>query len=76
MVGKRLGVWLSESEMRRFERQAKRKTLSKSALVRQWIAERAASAMNDLAESDTPASEDLAKWEKGNLGNTRLRINL
>lgn len=54
---------LAESDLRKFALKARRKGVSQTALLREWIHAR-----------DIPTVADAAAWEARNAGNGRLRI--
>ena len=54
---------LAEQDVRKFAAKARRRGLSQTALLREWINAR-----------EIPTVEDAAAWEERNTGNHRLRI--
>ncbi|MGH8020019.1 MAG: CopG family transcriptional regulator [Opitutaceae bacterium] len=65
MAEKTFSARLDEKALARFERKARKRGVSKTALLRQWIFER-----------EAPTAGDAEEWEKRNEGNKRLRIDL
>jgi hypothetical protein len=55
---------LAESDLRKFATKARKRGLSQSALLREWIHAR-----------DIPTVADAAAWEARNAGNSRLKIH-
>ncbi len=55
---------LAESDLKKFALKARRRGVSQTALLREWIHSR-----------DIPTVADAAAWETRNAGNARLRIS-
>lgn len=55
---------LAESDLKKFAAKARRKGVSQTALLREWIHAR-----------DIPTAADAGAWEIRNAGNPRLRIS-
>ena len=64
MQTKTFNARLAESDLKKFALKARRKGVSQTALLREWIHAR-----------DIPTAADAAAWEARNAGNARLRIS-
>ncbi len=62
---KTFNVRLAEQDVRKFAAEARRRGVSQTALLREWINAR-----------EIPTAEDAGAWEARNAGDRRLRVSL